>query len=80
MFGGVDWDVNKIQLLDCVVLKKENMVFGDEEARWLIMVRSGAAWVEKGNARTATWGLISCTITGRLDFVREWLSLCRQRL
>ena len=51
--------MEKIELLDCAVLKKENKVLGEEEARRLMMVRSGAAWVEKGKARTATWGLAS---------------------
>ena len=46
--------MEKIELLDCAVLKKENKVLGEEEARRLMMVRSGAAWLEKGKARTAT--------------------------
>lgn len=40
--------------LDLEVLKNEKWVFGAAEARRRMIERSGAAWVEKGKAKTAT--------------------------
>ena len=43
-------------VLDVEVVKNENWVFGAAVARRRMMVRSGAAWVPKGKAKTAMWG------------------------
>ena len=49
-------EVEKILVLDVEVVKNENWVFGAAVARRRMMVRSGAAWVPKGKAKTAMWG------------------------
>lgn len=46
--------MEKMELLDCCVLKKEKCVFGEEVARRWMMASNGGAWVPKGKAKTAT--------------------------
>lgn len=56
MFGIIlSLKVEKMEALDCWVLKKEKWVLGEELATPRMMARSGPAWVPKGKARTATW-------------------------
>ncbi|KAK6926156.1 Chromosome region maintenance repeat [Dillenia turbinata] len=46
----------KMKLLDWEVLRKEKITWGAATARRRTIERRGAAWVEKGKARTATYG------------------------
>jgi len=46
--------MEKMELVDCWVLKKEKCVFGEAVARRWMMASNGAAWVPKGKAKTAT--------------------------
>lgn len=58
-----------MEALEVVVLKKENMVLGVEEARRVMTASRGAAWVPNGNARTAT---CPCVVVGMI-WIGIWI-------
>lgn len=59
MLGAIYLDVvEKMDLLELRVLKNEKCTVGAAAAKWRMMARRGAAWVEKGKARTATCGSV----------------------
>ena len=56
------------------MLKNEKCTVGDAAAKWRMMVRRGAAWVEKGKANTATCGSVAAVlvIICMVCLVEEW--------
>lgn len=61
-----------MEALDFAVLKKEKWVSGEEAASRWMMEKSGAAWVPKGKAQTATWGsAVALAVVGGMAGLRK---------